>query len=433
MAKAKIIYVYEYETLSVGSIRNGHEFCQKHFDLLAAYLTQNPKCGFYSLLHKRVKFCNYVGVIKVAELTIEVLPKTDKHEESEDVWQSLLLNMLAISLQVEAKTTTNANIQIKRHSVLETYIEIFLDEVAQLIHHGLVKKYRQQLGNQNALKGKLLIQQHVSKNIAHAERFFVSHTVYDRDNVYNYIVAETLYCIKSLNVSDHLKQRTSSLLLDMPECRPVKVTEKLFQRLTFDRKTESYKTAIALARIILLNYHPDVKGGQKNVLAIMFDMNHLWENYVYWSLKKILQNEYEVTVKAQQKTLFWQHPEEWSLRLKPDLVVDIKKNGVTKSFILDTKWKYRSDTSIEDVRQMFAYSHYFSRDSSYLIYPHKMDHSVRLHQGHFYSPGLNKFSTKTCGTGFINVIVDHKLNRDIGNSLLKELYNSIESVSPTMQ
>jgi 5-methylcytosine-specific restriction enzyme subunit McrC len=430
MAKVKPIYVYEYGALSVGSSYNGQEFRQAHFDLLATYLTQNPKCGFYSLLHKRVKFCNYVGVIKVADIIIEVLPKTDKHEESEEVWQSVLLNMLAVSLQVEAKTTTNAEIQIKRHSVLETYVQIFLDEVRQIIHHGLVKKYRQHIGNQNALKGRLLIQQHVSRNITHAEHFFVSHTVYDRDNVYNYILAETMHCIRSLNVSDHLNQGASSQLIDMPECKPARINEKLFERLTFDRKTEQYKTAIQLARIILLNYHPDVKGGTNNVLAIMFDMNHLWENYVYWNLKRKSPNtEYEVTVKAQEKTLFWQHPEEWDLRLKPDLVLDIKKDGITKSFILDTKWKYRSDTSVEDVRQMFAYSHYFSRENTYLIYPHKLDQSVLLEQGYFYSPGLTKFSSKTCGTGFINVIVDHKLNRDIGSSLVKELYESIPTVS----
>lgn len=433
MEKPKTIYVYEYGTLKVGEVYNGNTFRETHFDLLAQYLTINPKCRFFSLLHRRVKFCNYVGVIKVGEISIEILPKTDKHEETEEVWQSVLINMLAISLQVEAKTTTTADIQIKRHNVLETYIQLFLDEVKRIVHHGLVKKYRQNMSNQTSLKGKLLLHKHALKNLVHAERFYVSHSVYDRDNVYNYILQKTLSGIKNLNVSVDLNQSCKSLLLDFPDCTPVGISEKLFQKLSFNRKTERYRTAIQLARIILLNYHPDIKGGNNNVLAIMFDMNHLWENFVYWSVKRASSNtEFELAVKAQQKALFWQHPEEWSLRIKPDLVLDLKKDGVTKSFILDTKWKYESETSIEDIRQMFAYSHYFSRENTYLIYPNKLDQSVRLEQGYFYSPGLKTFSSKTCGTGFINVIVDHKLNRDIGHSLLNELFAS-NSATPAGQ
>ena len=425
MANPKTIYTYEYGTLQVDGIYNGNEFRQIHFDLLAKYLTVNPKCKFYSLLHKRVKFCNYVGVIKVGDITIEVLPKTDKHEETEEVWQSVLLNMLAISLQVEAKTTTHADIQIKRNSVLETYIQLFLDEAKTIIHHGLVKKYRRNISNQTSLKGKLMIHQHVSKNLVHLERFYVSHTVYDRDNIYNFILLETLHCIQTLNVSASISKSCASMLIDFPECRPFNISEKLFEKLTFDRKTERYKTAISLARIILLNYHPDVKGGSNNVLAIMFDMNLLWENYVYWIIKKCARRlDYKVTLTAQSKALFWQHPDDWNLRLKPDLLIDIAKDGITKSFILDTKWKYKSDTSVEDVRQMYAYSQYFLREVSYLLYPDKLENNrVTLREGFFYQPSTEDHSDIKCGIGFLDIINDKKLNISLGDTIVETLFH----------
>jgi 5-methylcytosine-specific restriction enzyme subunit McrC len=423
MVKPKTIYAFEYGSLQVGATYNGITFTQPDFDHLAKYLTVNPKPQYYSLLHKRIKFCNYVGIIKVRDLTIEVLPKTDRHDENHEVWQSVLLNMLAISLDVEAQCTTNADIQIKRHSVLETYIQLFLDETKGIIHHGLVKKYRQVKSNQTSLKGKLLIHQHVSKNLVHAERFYVTHTIYDRDNIYNFILRETLECICELNVSDSVKKLAGSLLLDFPECRPIKINQKLFERLTFDRKTERYRTATQLARVILLNYHPDVKGGTNNVLAIMFDMNHLWENYVYWVLKRASANtDWEMHVQRHRRTLFWQHPEGSNLKLVPDLLVDIKKDGVSKACILDTKWKYRSDTSMEDVRQMFAYSHYFKRPNSYLLYPDKMEDPCSLESGSFYEPQASDLSHLKCGVGFVNLLLGGHLNRQVGGGIIKALF-----------
>lgn len=425
MAKPNTIYVYEYGTLKVGGIYNGRVFEETHFNLLAKYLTENPFCAFFSLLHQRVRFANYVGVIKVGDLTIEVLPKTDQHEEEDEVWQRVLINMLAISLQVEAQATTHADIQIKSHSVLETYIQLFVDEVRSIVHEGLVKKYRRNVSNQTALKGRLLIHQHVVKNLVHAERFYVQHTVYDRDNVYNFILRETLRCIDGLNISSGLSQSCKSLLIDFPECRPVRISEKLFQKLAFDRKTERYKTAIQLARIILLNYHPDIKGGHNHVLAIMFDMNRLWEIYLYWSLKRAHSSDYKVEVRRNQHALFWQHPDQRRLRLNPDLLVDIRQSGTTHSFILDAKWKYDAQTSMGDVRQMFAYTHYFSRDTSFLIYPGRLAQTVDLRPGHFYLPGSTALSGRTCGIGFVDVIRDKNLNRDVGVQLVAKLRSTL--------
>ena len=88
----------------------------------------------------------------------------------------------------------------------------------------------------------------------------------------------------SLGLSADINNRFLFLLEFFPECKSVKVSEKLFQRLVYSRKTERYRQAIELARIILLNYHPDLKGGSYNILAIMLDMNHLWESYIYYVL-----------------------------------------------------------------------------------------------------------------------------------------------------
>lgn len=69
--KTHTIQVFEHELLKVDS-KNG--FSQVHWEKLGWY---NEEHGgkYFSLAPKGVKFKNYVGVIQVDDLTIEILPK----------------------------------------------------------------------------------------------------------------------------------------------------------------------------------------------------------------------------------------------------------------------------------------------------------------------------------------------------------------------
>ncbi len=429
MSKPNRIQVFEYHRLVVSEKYGADniEFKKKHLDFLAKYLTQNQGCPFYTLYYDRVKFNQYVGVIQVEDLTIEVLPKTDKHTFSEDQWQQALIMMLQISLQVNARISTTAAINIKKLSVLEAYFLLFLKEVEILMHQGLIKKYRNNVGNLTSLKGKLLIHEHVTKNIIHAERFYVSHNIYDRNNVYNSAIRAALDCIQKLAASSIIRSKCSTILLDFPDCNSILVNEIFFNKLKYDRKTERYKTAIELAKIILLNYHPDLKGGNNNILAIMVDMNRLWENYIYFILKRACNGlDNKVLVYPQQKELFWLHPDKSNYRLKPDLILEGTYNSIERRFVLDTKWKYQSDTSIEDVRQMYAYNDYFDTKESYLLYPEKLNIDfVVKKNGNFYSPASKEVDKdKKCGLVYIDLLDNNgNLNLGIGNDIIKKLWD----------
>lgn len=431
MFRPTLIQVYEYDRLVVGKEYEAEgrivKFRQSHLDTLAKYITANQGCQFYTLYYDRVKFNQFVGVIQVDDLTIEVLPKTDRHDtKDKERWQQALIQMLHISLQVEAKTTTTASINIKKLNVLEAYLVLFLEEVSKLMRAGLVKKYRNNISNQTTLKGRLLVHQHVTRNIVHAERFYVNHQVYDRDNIYNSILREALDCINQLSVSSVVRNNCSTILLDFPQCRNVSISEKLFSQLRYDRKTRAYKTAIQLAKIILLNYHPDLKGGRNNILAIMVDMNLLWENYIYFSLKKSCnRSDRKIRVQPQQKRPFWQHSNSWPLKLKPDLFVEGIYEGKPGRFILDTKWKYQSKPSVEDIRQMYAYNQFFETEQSYLLYPDKLEDSgVTKHPGDFYRPGTNRADSELkCGLMYADLMdEDGKLNLDIGLGIIDCLF-----------
>ena len=47
----------------------------------------------------------------------------------------------------------------------------------------------------------------------------------------------------------------------------LKVSENTFNRIIYDRKSNKYKNSIEIARLLLLNYHPDIKVGTNDVLS----------------------------------------------------------------------------------------------------------------------------------------------------------------------
>jgi 5-methylcytosine-specific restriction enzyme subunit McrC len=47
------------------------------------------------------------------------------------------------------------------------------------------------------------------------------------------------------------------------------IIPQTFERLAFGRNTERSRRAIQLARLIILNYSPDLHGGREHVIAIL--------------------------------------------------------------------------------------------------------------------------------------------------------------------
>jgi len=152
----------------------------------------------------------------------------------------------------------------------------------------------------------------------------------------------------------------------------------------------------------------------------MFDMNLLWENYMYYMLKRA-GNEYGVEISGQQKKQFWHHEDDWDLRLKPDLV--LTKGGT--NIVIDTKWKYDSQISIQDVRQIYAYGDYFTASKNYLMYPDKLEKAeIEIREGRFYeADSEDNFKDKACSLMYINIIREEGLNMEIGNSILAKLFS----------
>lgn len=368
MKKPNKISVFEYDRLKTGCVYSGVEFTEPLLKSLAHFHTAN-KVKYFNLINNGVEFCEYVGVIQVDGVQIEVLPKLDRNGGDVNAWRDMLIGMLREAGMFRVSAPSSSLLTLRSNSILELYFDLFITEVEYLIRTGLVKQYRRQTLNQTALKGSLDFPGHLSRNIVHKERFYTKTNIYDYDHIWNSILRQAIDLIRVLSMNNDLHNRIGALNLNFPEITPVRISEQTFNNLIYTRKTESYRAAIEIAKLLLLGFHPNLSAGQNYVLALMFDMNMLWERFIYHSLRKqFLINSAPYTVTAQHSKKFWS-TDSCSRYLKPDLFVKNVENG--RRYVLDTKWKdiSRDGPSPSDLQQLFAYSQFFCSAQNALVYP----------------------------------------------------------------
>lgn len=361
------------------------------------YLALEKYCGegvpYFNLIHNGVRFNEYVGVLQVGKTVIEVLPKADKLSigvEVEDKWRKMLIDMLRVVGSFDIKSTSDSHLKIKPNTILDLYFELFIKEVEYLLHKGLVKQYRKKEGNVNALKGSIQFGKHIQKNLSHQERFYVRHSTYDIEHKLHLILYKTICVLNRINTNTDLHGRIGALLLHFPEMPELKITHSAFEKINLTRKTGQYKKAIEISKLILLQYHPDVSKGRNDVIALMFDMNLLWEKYIFVTLRKIKGSNTQVT--AQTSKSFWQPKSGSRSKIRPD----IKVVHGDKTYILDTKWKNLngSNPTPDDLRQMYVYHEYYKAEKVALVYPGSETSHVK---GRFIEPLSEDVSSKQCG------------------------------------
>ncbi len=365
MSKTKEnIVVFEHEILRFD--RGEKKITKEQFEALERYYGNGKP--FYKLVYNGVQFNEHVGVLQVGNTLIEVLPKADKipHSETEDSkWRNLLIGMLRAVGSFDIKSTSSSNLKIKPNTILDLYFELFIKEVEYLLHNGLVKKYRKKEGNVTALKGSLQFGKHIQHNLIHQECFYVRHSTYDTEHTLHLILYKTIKLLKLLNTNNDLHSRIGVLLLHFPEMPDIKVSDASFEKLIYNRKNLHYQKAVEIAKLLLLKYHPDMSKGRNHVLALMFDMNLLWERFIYVSLKK---NKTDfIKIKAQTSKFFWKPENGRRTSMKPDIYIETENGNI----VLDTKWKNLNgyNPSPDDLRQMYVYHEYYDANKVALVYP----------------------------------------------------------------
>ena len=384
MNNKKFIQVFEYQKLRYD---DSGIFRKNHFDAMVKFneLHQNK---YFTIIHKGIRFGSYVGVIQIGGLTIEILPKADNNENADkNLWQNVLLNMLKVCKHIQVESISETQLKKRYQSILDVYFELYLNEVERLVKKGMIKKYRKNQSNQKSLKGKLLFVQNIQQNLVHKEHFYCKHQVYDKNHLLHQILFKGLLVLKTF-VNDSFKDKLNRLLFEFQDFENINIQKKHFNKIIIDRKNHDYQKAIDIAKIIILNYSPSLNYGSDNLLTLLFDMNTLWEEYIFRILQKHKTDEIEVSFQNSDK--FWENK-----RIRPDIVLKTK----AETFVIDTKWKIikANNPSDDDLKQMFVYNLHWKAEKTLLLYP--KTNQIDSNFGTFHFDNLGK----KCKLGFVDI------------------------------
>lgn len=329
----------------------------------AQYLKITTKKGFGKVLQAQ----NYVGVIQTKDgTTIEILPKIKNAttEKSKDI----LIKMLKTLKNSPFKNLSVANLKSSKIPLFEIFISMFLEELTVLVRNGIKSDYISKEENLKFLKGKLKISEQIKYNTIHKERFFVQYEEFISNRVENRLIKTTLQFLYNKSKLNKNQQRIREFLFVFDEIEISHNIKTDFSKIKLNRQMKDYEQVLLWCKTFLFENSFSPYKGNDIAFALLFDMNLLFESFVYSYLKKSSNFQ---DIKSQDRTHHLAYENGIGrFRLKPDIVINGGK------IIADTKWKILSEDKAyngvlqDDMYQLYAYgTKYANCEKIYLIYP----------------------------------------------------------------
>lgn len=347
--------------------------------------------NFLKPIRGGVQVNHYVGVIQTRSgLTIEILPKIyskDSSHSTEDL-RNLFWKMLTSVREINGKVFRMSHLNIKQANLLEIFIAMFLSEVEVVIKKGMKSSYITVEDNVSYLKGKLLMKEHLQRNMVDASKFYSEFDAFLLDSPENIILRSCLEFVLKVTQDKGNHKLASELFIYFESIEKVQNVNPLFSKIHLSRSHLHYKQALIWSELFLKGYSFTTFTGDALAFAILFPMEKIFESYIT-QLIKIALPEMETNFQEQQLWLFDNNNgSQNTYRLRPDIVVRFNDSQVV---IGDTKWKVLTSKGPlqSDLYQMYAYFTRYQQSGEkikkvVLIYPYSDDYKEQTfcsHQG----------------------------------------------------
>lgn len=295
----------------------------------------------------------YVGLVKAGPHTVQILPKV-YDEDTENL--GYLLALLHYTRKLRIHPSEVAEFGSSIGSFLEVWIRHFALELNRLLRTQYKQRYVEVEERVSFLRGKLLPERELDGSAKLSARYACRYELFTPDHLLNRTLkfCNSLLLRQTSSASNRKILSQNNVLLADVALMPVHTEE--VERIQIDRLSRDYGPILDLCRLLLSNSTIDLRAGRISQLAIVFDMEKLFEEFVAEFLRRnatdITLGESDhltsVSVKKRVGRLFGQ------VRMEPDLVL----RSARRTVLLDTKYKSLSPgegPSRDDLYQMYAY------------------------------------------------------------------------------
>lgn len=329
----------------------------------------------------------WVGVVQVPGVQIEILPKIDAlagEETSPDTEDAQyearrnLLYMLTVSGDVPVRSRDVARLAVRQAPLSETLAAIFADRLRQELLRGPERAYQEQETNLRCFKGKLLVGRQALHNAAHRERFYCRFDEFSNDTLTNRIFRASCRVLIEVTRTPATQDILRQCMLLLDGVADTAIQDADFGRISLNRQNERFEDVLRFCRLLLSGRTPTVRAGGNRTFSLLFDMNKVFERFVAAFLRRYVAPRIEGAEVLPHGGRHKRHLMECDgagvLRLEPDVLVE---GPGARRLVMDTKWKLlspgsrgRGGVAEADLYQLHAYTRRYGCKRSVLVYPH---------------------------------------------------------------
>lgn len=332
---------------------------------------------------RELKARQYVGVFRLGDRTVEVLPKMYRSNYAASQKQEAvrnLLYMLEYTNQLSVKQYALSSLSQQDLDWFEILTRLFAMNLLEEWQRGAFRNYQSVSDTLPVLKGKW----NLTEQLRRPERkhlFAVTFDEFTADNQLNRVLRYVVERLYQLTRNFHNRQMLHDLQQWMEEVTLLsKVNVEDLRLIPITRLNQRFEPLLNLARLFLENESLQLSSGNFQTFAFALDMNKLFEEFVISFIsrhrQKILPTQLQDCELLPQSLRAVRYLAKTSnqqvFQLKPDLVMRQKGDF---PLIMDTKYKRLKEgdrklgVSQADFYQMYAYAQRYKCANVLLIYP----------------------------------------------------------------
>lgn len=321
----------------------------------------------------KIRFINYVGIIKIKNVIIEIIPKISLNNDIKKD-KKMLLQMLSKCIDLEINLANSIDSKTENYNLLELILHKYIDVLLKEINKGLYYEYVNIEENLSSIKGKIIFKENTKNKFIRKSKVFCSYEEYSVDNRLNHILK--LACIKIINKAQDntLINKIRKAIFCLSNVSTISVNKGIISKFKTNKQNKRFSECLTLAKFILLNISNENAIGNDQGFSMLFEMNVLYEKYIGNLIRIISNNNNKKALLQDNRNylLIDKNTNRKKFNLRPDIVIE--ENNVP-TLIIDTKWKaiennYKLSYKNNDIYQMYAYIHsYKAAKRVLLLYP----------------------------------------------------------------
>ena len=371
MDEKKIINLTEFEERKYEEINISIDEAKEIEDfLIGKNLLNALSFGLDSL-----RATHFVGSIKYKDLQIDIYPKYLANSEADFEQQSVqkLIEMLAYTKQLEINIPEADAQKNRNNSFLEILIYFYAQSLFESLKRHNPHHYQQKEENLNTIRGRIDFANNIRYNSANKAKIFCRYEEFTTDNLLN----QTLYFVSHLlyrkTQNEDTKELFKKIFAIYDDITLIPITYEQTKKIRLSKQQQKFfSTPFRIAQLFLEHSNINLYNSDLKNFAILFNMNKLFEEFIYEKLRNELEGE-EIRVESQRSKCLIEGFEHSQLTIDKKKYVRtdilIKKEDRIEC-IIDTKYKDPKEISSSDIYQMLAYARIYKETKDlHLIYP----------------------------------------------------------------